>query len=409
MVVNGKSAAAFGIVSGLVFTALLAASQAGCAGASSSGGDKRAAVSPASVSSSTLPTVSVRRPVGPSAYPLPRRALRVSSSPQLVAALGDGRPEAIVLAPGTYDNAGPFFDRDGDRIYASGLGKAVLRAGVVLGANGGAPGAAIRGIRFDVSSPAKTFQGAIVHVWGSAKHAAVLDTSFNGNGVVDAGLVVRQPEGFVARRLVARSFRSYGVVVDPNQDGYQARSPYVLTDLNVSRVARPVPGSSEGTAEACLWLGSTGTVRRVSVRRCAISGIWTGSANTGSRIEDASVDRTRVGVYIEHFTTGTTFRRLRVGPNVTRGVNAEWANHAVGGKPASVDNVIEDGYFETAIIGVYLDQGTTRTSVRRCKFVAQTRAAIGSYRGIDNRFYDNDFRGIASSAVPVSYEYGGGR
>src|SRR5207248_10953731 len=123
--------------------------------------------------------------------------LRLSSSRQLIAALGDGRPEAIVLAPGSYDNSGPFSDRDGDRIYASSLGRAVLKAGIVLGANDGPPGAALRGIRFSVTNPSNTFEGAIVHVWGSARHAAVLDTWLEGNGRVDSGLVVRQPEGFV--------------------------------------------------------------------------------------------------------------------------------------------------------------------------------------------------------------------
>jgi hypothetical protein len=406
MVVNGKSAAAFGIVSGLV-AALFAAGQTGCAGAASSARD--APAGPQRVSSSKLEPVRVKRPVAPSQYPLPRRGLRISSSRQLVAALADGRAETIVLAPGRYDNSRPFFDRDGDRIYASALGKVVFRAGIVLGANEGPPGAAIRGVGFSVADPAKTFHGAIVHVWGSARHAAVLDTRLNGNGIVDAGLVVRQPEGFVARRVIATSFRSYGVLVDPNRDDYRARAPYVLTDLNVSRVTRRVPGSSDGTAEACVWLGSTGLVRRVIARGCGVSGIWTGTANKGSRIEDASVDRSRVGIYIEHFTTGTTFRRLRVGPSVARGVNAEWANQARGGKPASVDNLIEDGYFDTTVVGVYLDQGTTRTSVRRCKFVAQTRAAIGDYKGVGNSFSDNDFRGIAGGAVPISYEYGGGR
>jgi len=408
MVVNGKSAAAFGIVPGLVCV-LLVASQAGCAGASSSVREAPATAGPQGVSSSKLQAVTVKRPVAPSAYRLPRRALRVSSSRQLLAALADRRRETIVLAPGRYDSSRPFFDRDGDRLYAAAPGKAVLEAGIVLGSNEGPAGASLRGLRFSVSVRAKTFDGAIVHVWGSATHAAVLDTWLNGHGVVDAGLVVRQPEGFVARRLVASSFRSYGVLVDPNQEDYRARAPYVLTDLVVSRVARPVPGSSDGTAEACLWLGSTGSVRRVRVRRCGVSGIWTGTANRRSRIEDASVDRTRVGLYIEHFTTGTTFRRLRIGPNVVKGVNAEWANHARGGKPASVDNVIENSYFATTVVGVYLDEGTTGTTIRRCKFVAQARAAIGDYKGLGNRYYDNDFRGIAAGAVPISYEYGGGR
>src|SRR3954471_24487560 len=107
MVVNGKSAAAFGIVSGLVCV-LVVAGEAGCAGASSSLRKDGAPMRPQHVSFSKLQTVKVKRPIAPSRYRLPNRALRVSSSRQLIAALGDGRPEAIVLAPGSYDNRGPF-------------------------------------------------------------------------------------------------------------------------------------------------------------------------------------------------------------------------------------------------------------------------------------------------------------
>lgn len=399
MDVIATSATSLRVVAGLAFVIALAFG-VGC-GASST-----RSRSPATTTSVTVSLSPVRRPVPPSPYPLPRHSLRVSSSSQLVAALRNGRSEAIVLSPGIYDNPRPFSDREGDRIYASRLGGAVLRAGFVLGANDGPAGALIRGLRFDVASRAKTLDGDIVHVWGSATHAAVLDTWLDGHGVVDSGLAVRQPRAFVARRIVATSFRSYGVVVDPSDMGYRTRSPFSLRDVSVSRVARPVPGSSNGTAEACLWLGSPGVARRVSVRRCGVTGIWTGTATHGSRVQDAIVDRAPVGIYIEHFTTNTVFERLRIGPNVSRGINAEWATDAFGGKPASVDNVIQDAYFRTATVGVYLDQGTTRTLVRRSVFRGQTWAAIGDYLGVDNRYYDNDFRGIAATAVAVSYEHG---
>jgi hypothetical protein len=233
----------------------------------------------------------------------------------------------------------------------------------------------------------------------------VLDTRIDGHNAVDAGLVVHQPAGFVARRVVARRFLSYGIVVDPNDFNYTTTSPYSLRDLTIARVSRRVPGSSNGTAEACLWLGSPGTVQRVSVNRCAISGIWTGTAMKSSRIQDATIQRSRVGIYIEHFTTGSTFRHLRFGVGVVRGVNAEWANRAQGGRPASVDNVIEDAYFGTSHVGVYLDQGTTRTLVRHSIFVGQDWAGIGNYLGVDNQYYDNNFDGLASGAVPVSYDH----
>ena len=81
MVVNGKSATAFGIVLGLVFAALLATGQAGCAGASSSIRDKPA-VSTQRVKSAKLPSFRATRPIAPSTYSVPRRALRLSSSRQ---------------------------------------------------------------------------------------------------------------------------------------------------------------------------------------------------------------------------------------------------------------------------------------------------------------------------------------
>jgi hypothetical protein len=402
MGVMTTSISSLGFATGLLCVGLFAVGEGGCAalngGVQPSGGHR----STASVAVTLSP---VRRPHRPAPYLLPRDARRVSTSSQLRAALSDGRQEAIVLAPGVYGSSEPFDDHEGDSIYAARLGRAVLRAGISIGGNTTPTGAVIRGLKFDIKNPRKTLDGDAVHVWGSASDAAVLDTSIDGHGVLDAGVVVHQPNGFVARRVVARDFLNYGVVVDPNNAGFTTTHPYSLRDLIISHVSRKPPGSSNGTAEACLWLGSPGVAQRVSVRHCAISGIWTGTAMKHSRIQDATIDHAPVGIYIEHFTTATTFQRIRIGPSVRRGVNAEWANPALGGKPASVDNVIENAYFQTTHVGVYLDKGTTRTIVRRSVFVDQDWAAIGDYLGVDNRFYDNDFDRIAQSAVPVSYAH----
>jgi hypothetical protein len=397
MGVTATSITSLGFATGLVCVGLFAAGEAGCAAAGSDAG-------PGTVSVAV--TLSpVHHPGRPAPYSLPPHARRVSTSAQLNSALSDGRQETVVLAPGVYGNSQPFDDHEGDRIYAARLGRVVLRAGISIGGNHTPPGALIRGLKFDISDPRKTLDGDAVHVWGSASDASVLDTSIDGHGVLDAGIVVHQPNRFVARRIVARDFLDYGVVVDPNDQNFRTKQPYSLSDLTIAHVSRKPPGSSDGTAEACLWLGSPGIVRRVSVRDCAISGIWTGGAMKHSRVLDATIDHARVGIYIEHFTTATTFQRIRIGPSVTRGVNAEWANPAVGGKPASVDNLIQNAYFDTAHVGVYLDKGTTHTIVRHSVFVGQSWAAIGDYLGVDNRFYDNDFGGIAPGAVPVSYAH----
>jgi hypothetical protein len=93
---------------------------------------------------------------------------------------------------------------------------------------------------------------------------------------------------------------------------------------------------------------------------------------------------------------------VRVGGNVRIGVVTEWAAPEWSGRPASVDNVIQESWFEASVVGVFLDAGTTRTTVRRSTFVNQRWAAIGDYQGIDNAYYGNDYDAIAPGANGVT-------
>src|SRR5205823_8912954 len=113
-------------------------------------------------------------------------------------------------------------------------------------------------------------------------------------------------------------------------------------------------------------------------------------------------DATPVGLHMEHITTGSTFRNIHIGTGVRTGINCEWADPAWGGKPASTDNVIEDSLIESSSKGVYMDEGTTRTSVRNTTFRGQAAAAIVDYKGVGNTYSGNDYSGIARGAVAVS-------
>jgi hypothetical protein len=199
----------------------------------------------------------------------------------------------------------------------------------------------------------------------------------------------------VVERVVVRGFRDYGVLADANDRERPERDPFRLSDLDVADIARPRPGSSNGRAEACVWVGDVGSVRRVRARSCALAGLWTGSATRGASFDAIDVDGATTGVYLEHFTTDSTFRRLRIGPRVGVGLNAEWADPAWDRKPASVGNVIEDSRFESRDVGVYLDEGTTRTTVRQSTFAGQRWGAIGDYRGKGNVLADNHYSGPA--------------
>ena len=365
--------------------------------------DAKSALSPMQPSA---PPPLAAPPQPPAAYRVPGGAVRVSTSAQLRAALARHTAGRIVLAAGVYRSPRPFLNPHGHRLYAAKLGTVVLKAGLSLGGNDGRGGGLVRGIVFDVNSRSRTVDGAIVAVWGTGRNSAVLDSTLNGHGVVSAGIVARQPEGLIVRRVVARGFLNYGVVVDANElDPGRSAGRFWIADLNVAGVSRRVPGSSEGRAEACVWIGNRGSVRRVRAERCAWTGLWTGTATRRSTFEDIDVAGTPTGVYIEHYTHNTVFRRLHIRPNVRTGVVAEWADPAWSGKPASVDNVIEDSRFESGLAGVFLDAGTTRTTVRRSTFANQRWAAIGDYRGVGNTFYGNDYRRIRPGAAAISHDH----
>ena len=349
-------------------------------------------------------------PQPPATYRLPAATVRVTNSAQLRAALAHHKARRIVLAAGIYRNPGPFLNPYGHRLFAEKLGAVVLKAGLSLGGNHGRGGGLVRGVHFDVDSPSRTVAGAIIAVWGTGRNSSVLDTTLNGHGAVSAGIVVRQPDGLIVRRVVARDFLQYGVVVDANElDPGPEAGRFWISDLDVAEVSLPVRGSSEGRAEACVWIGNSGSVRRVRAERCAWTGLWTGTATRRSTFEDIDVARAPTGVYLEHYTRNSVFRRIRVRPTVRTGVVAEWADPAWNSRPASVDNVIEDSRFESSLAGVFLDAGTTRTTVRRSTFVNQSWAAIGDHRGIGNAYYENDYRRIRPGASAVAHgRLGGG-
>ena len=352
-------------------------------------------------------------PAAPAPYSLPSDAMLVSTSAELIAALRRSHPRDIVLADGDYDSSGFFVNALGHRIYAQHLGGAVLRAGISVGGNLGRGGGLLRGLAFDVSDRDKTLGGAIVHVWGTGRDTRILDVVLDGHRAVGAGILVRRPEGAVVQRVAARNFLDVGIRVDAGELDYDVGTLPLVADVQVDNVGHDVPRSSNGTSEACVWIGNTAVVRRVRTRGCAWEGVWVGTAAHGALFEDIDVDESGVGVYAEHFVRDSVFRRVRAGPSTDRGITCEWADPSWGRRPACVDDVIEDSVFESRVVGVLLDEGTVRTTVRRSAFVGQQAAALGNYKGIDNLrdTSGNDYSRLGDGASRVTtlhyYEYAG--
>ena len=330
----------------------------------------------------------------------------MTNSAELKAALSVYTSRDIVLKNGVYDSAEPFDNYHGNRLYAETLGGAVLKAGIILGGSWGPGGGLVRGISFNVSSDSKTLQGSIIHVWGTGVNSKIFDVTLEGNMTVNAGIIARQVEGLVVKRVVAMHFRSWGVNVDKNVLDAEIANPPLVEDVRAGYVTWPVPQASNGTAEACVWIGNTATVRRIDVHDCAWEGLWAGTAAKNALFEDIRTYNSRMGVYLEHYNTNSTLRRISTA-NVRVGVICEWADPEWDYIPGCIGMTIEQSTFDSNLAGVVLDEGTRQTTVRSSMFLNQCWAAIGNYKGVGNLWNTagNNYSGIDPSAVQISTQH----
>ncbi len=361
----------------------------------------------------------IQAPTSPTNYSNPAGAVTVSTSATLKTALA-GSTRDIVLADGTYDNSAPFVNNSGHRLYAEHLGGSVLTAGLLIGSNGSAPGAVVQGITFDISSTAKVLGGAALHIWGPGGAATrVLDCVFRGNRAIDYGVLDYSPNGLIAQRLKFYDFTGVALWASDNTTvSYGAATPIIdtISDIYVNGVSKAVPGSSNGTGEAGVWVGHpvSNGVQRIQTRNVGWSGIETVNNAWNTTYSDLDIDMSGsnesagVGIYLEHFNYHNTFQRFAIrGANT--GINAEWADPDWGSVAGSHYSVIKDGTIDAGgankakTIGVYLDEGTDSTTVTGVTFLNQSWAAIGAYKNAGtNSFSGNDSAGIKAGAVAYS-------
>jgi hypothetical protein len=360
-------------------------------------------------------------PVPPSGYLLPANFVRVNNGEELQAALDSESTSDILLGNGDYEIEGCFRNLDGHRLYAENLGEAVLKSGIIIGENWSNGGAVLQGLVFDVDDPEKTCAGALVHAWGSGgEFLRVLDSVFLGNDKITFGLLALSPNGLVAERLDFRGFTDVALRASDNIPvGYGGTTPRIISiaDVSVESVSRPVPGESEGTAEAGLWVGHPVAegVRRIKVRDVSVYGIAAVNNSWNTLFTDLDIDMSGpnavypVGVHLYQFNIGNTFEKFRIS-GAWMGFSAHWANPAWGGIAAAHYTVIRNGIIDATealhaskTFGIYLDEGTESTTIVGVKFINQSFAAIGAYNICgDNFFEGNDASLILDTAAPFS-------
>jgi hypothetical protein len=389
MVVNGKTATAFGIVLGLALAGLLAAGQAGFAGARSSIRHKPAASSQDG-RSVELPPVRVKAPVAPSRYSAPRRALRVSSSRQTAGRAerrppGDDRARARKLRQRSREG------RDRPRHKRRPARRRASRTQVL----GVGPGE-------DLSGRDRSRLG-IGAACGGARQLARRERGRRRRSRRQAAGRLRRPASRgelvsklrrrrrpeperLSRPLRIRPDRSQRLPGRPPRPGLVGRHrrgvpvarrhrPRATCERPALRGQRDLDGHREQRLRA------RGRLHRSDAGRDLHRALhnWHRLPKAARRAE-----RRRGG----QRGVGKRRRRQQAGERRERD-RGRLLRHD-GGRRLSRPRHDEN-------LGPALQ-------VRRSE-----RAAIGDYRGDGNRFYDNDFGGIAGGAVPISCEYGGGR
>jgi hypothetical protein len=132
-----------------------------------------------------------------------------------------------------------------------------------------------------------------------------------------------------------------------------------IRDLRIERITRQPPRSSDGTAEACLWVGQTADVSRVELVAGAWMQLWLGARSYRGVHSDIRMTDTRlVGIYPEHQTWDSTIRRFvneQSPAQLGNVVNQEWAYGGEFSKNLTYDQF--DLYVPAGQYAFFLDAG----------------------------------------------------
>ena len=343
-------------------------------------------------------TTSPPRPPASYTAPSPTGSV-VTTYAELAAEMALAGPRVIVVADGVYSGAG-LTTNQGHEVWAENMGSATLEFGLGFRGNSGNVGGAVHGFVFDVDNIANVDgtalqNEAIINTWDSlapydvGSSLLIEDCTFNGNDVVGSAIQATSPSGLTVRRCVIENFIDNGVFAYRNGSGPDDFDLMTFEDLDISNVARPVPGSAGGVnAEAGLYIGHRFVARRIRIRDVAWTGIALVNEVNDWSIEDGDFDNIgwglfeagSVGVYCEESHDGVICRSI-FGPNIKVGVNCEWN----GGDTDPYENdyvarnhsiTIQNCTFNTYKMGVHFDVTVQDCLVQNCHFTRSWLAAV---------------------------------
>lgn len=329
----------------------------------------------------------------------------VSSTAELVAALEQGAPvivldAAAVFSPDELPPGQPYLRLKGQQLWAEVAGEVRLRFGVQAGGNGpDFAGSELHGLVFDIQdpryaarNPSNEGQPSAIMNWGGAQDLVIEDCIIHGNGVLEFGVLARQPEALSIHRVELDGVRHFGVYASTN-DATTLATPIEIHDIRIHDIYDPA-NDEKGCGVA---LGHQATVTRAHLRDIRSTGILTANHCDGALLSQLDIDRIGgpgrgpglgggVGVYIEHQTRNARIERFCVGPDTRIAVNSEWDHHGGDPKlakgPRGTNTVVRHGSSAAWLFGVQFDQGTRNGTVHDVSFRNYRKAAILFYNNL---------------------------
>jgi parallel beta-helix repeat protein len=214
-----------------------------------------------------------------------------------------------------------------------------------------------------------------VYVSDDHSEVSVQESLIDGDGRAEAGVLVfgsdETRDASVIRSRI-RGFREFGVNFVQTAFGRPAAASHALAlDNRIEDITNP--STHNGTNEGGIWSGGVeAAIIGNSIRRTGWDGIETVGSSTRTTIVDNDVRSTRVGIYLERATNGSTISRNRLS-HVETGINVEWRQEGIGssGNTFSFNRVI--GARRT---GLFVDVGSDSNRILRNTFVGGSRPAI---------------------------------
>lgn len=189
--------------------------------------------------------------------------------------------------------------------------------------------------------------------------------------------------------------------------------PVEVHDLVLEDASRATPMSANGTTESNLWIGSTANVSRCELRRGAWMGLWTGGICTvaqggcyRAKFEDMKITEQRVGIYVEHNTRESEFRRMLIGSK-SIGIKVEWwysgqGSHHLLFEDMRIDCGLQNDGNIPADAAVWVDAGNYAVTFRNI-VIPQGRVYLPNRRVVDIANTTTNVRRPDGSAVPIVY------